>query len=263
MLGRVNKLSSKENSMKYLKLAIIILLCFKSQAYAQNIDDELLWNWTRVQGTFDSPYLPDHLEDRLLGSVEFHYRMNNNASEFQNLILRPMMGYRLKDQSVLWIGYAYIAADSQNGVVHEQRLFQMISYGHKFEKLPVVFVGNTRVEERFFENSDQVAFRLRQMLRVSIDLFKIKETQFSVFIQNEYFHSLNRTDRVQTAGFDQNRALIGVGVRGNILNTPVDFNIGYMRNLNFQNQVTHGINVGVSITIPHKKPHKKPRRRKR
>jgi len=210
-----------------------------------------------VQGELDNPYLPESLDDRLLGSMELHYRLNENASDFQTLILRPMAGYKLKNNNVVWMGYAYIEANVNGEIRKEHRMFQMISYGHKFENKQVVFVGNTRLEERFLENSDMMSLRLRQMLRLSFDLFKIKESQVSLFIQNEYFLDLNKTDVIDGFGFNQNRTLIGLGMKTNIKEVPVQFNIGYMNNINASGKFSHGVNVGVSITIPNKKKKKR------
>jgi hypothetical protein len=240
--------------MNIIKLFLLVSCVSISSSFAQSYDDFLNWSWIRVQGSLDNPIIPGDLDESLLGSVEYHYRMNNDASDFQGLILRPMVGYKLTDSETVWLGYAYIESNRNGEIVSENRMFQMISYGHKLSKAPVVFVGNTRIEERMIGDSEQTAFRLRQMLRVSFDLFKIKKSKVVGFIQNEYFLSLNETDQVTSRGFDQNRFLVGLSLQSHFGRHPVSLNVGYMNNLNHAGQSTHGVNVGVFITIPNKKP---------
>jgi hypothetical protein len=240
--------------MKVIFYAIMFFHIFvSSKISAQTYDDNIFWGWTRVQGSLDTDLIPDHIDQNLLGSLEYHYRLNEDSSQFQSMILRPMVGYKVNDISTLWIGYAYIEFDTPTGIQREQRAFQMVSYSKKLDNAPVVFMGNTRLEQRFFEDSEETAHRLRQMLRVSIDLFKINDNQFFTFVQNEYFLGLNRTDRISNPGFDQNRAVIGIGYRTQIGNTPMELQLGYMNNYNNRNQLTHGVNFGVVITIPNRK----------
>ncbi|MCT4642422.1 MAG: DUF2490 domain-containing protein [Bacteriovoracaceae bacterium] len=238
-----------------LSLILGLLFCILS-AYGQTYQDNLLWSWTRVSGQIDSNFLPEQLDEKLLGSLEIHYRLNENAHNFQTLILRPMLGYKLKDNSTLWMGYAYIEADSSAGIKKENRFFQMITYSSKLKTSPIVFMGNTRIEERFLEDSNNLALRVRQMLRLSFNLFKIKKTQIIGFIQNEYFYNLNNTDTV-LRGFNQNRALVGLGFKNDFKNTDVSFNIGYMNNYSSNGKLVHGVNLGVSFKINNKKSKQK------
>jgi hypothetical protein len=94
--------------------------------------------------------------------------------------------------------------------------------------------------------------RLRQMVRFSADLFKLKQGTFSVFFQDELFLRLNSTQWAGKSGFDHNRIVIGVDFKTKIGSTPATFSVGYMNNV-FPQQTTHGVNVGVRITIPQKK----------
>ena len=239
-----------------IKLLVILVICISS-AYGQVHDDFQAWSWLKVQGELDNPYLPESMDNRLLGSMEFHYRLKQDATDFQTLILRPMAGYKLNNNNTVWLGYAYAESNVNGKIVQEHRMFQMITYSHQFGNKQVVFVGKTRLEERFFENSENVNLRLRQMLKLSFNLFKIKESQVSLYIQNEYFLNLNKTDVNNGFGFEQNRTLLGLGMKTKINDVPVQINIGYMNNITGSGKLNHGVNLGVSITIPSKKKNKK------
>jgi hypothetical protein len=112
--------------------------------------------------------------------MELHYRLKNDMSDFNQVLLRPMIGYKLEDGSTLWAGYTFVSLERAGVIVNEQRLFQMITYSSNLGKSPIVFVGNTRLEQRFLEDEAEVGHRIRQMIRFSADLFKIKKSTLTL-----------------------------------------------------------------------------------
>ncbi len=235
-----------------LLLTFFTSLMFNFSSFAQvNNTDSQAWSSTRVEGEIDACDL-SILEKPLQYSMEIHYRLKNDMSDFHQMILRPMLGYKLDDTSTIWFGYAYIGQDRNGNFVNEHRTFQMITYSAKIGKTPIVFVGNTRLEQRMLENEQEMNHRIRQMVRFSADLFKIKNGTFALFFQDELFLRLNETNWSGQSGFDHNRLSIGLDYKTKIKNTPVTFSAGYMNN-QFANQTVHGVNVGVRITIPSKK----------
>lgn len=237
----------------FIQFFLFQFLFSLTTAYAQyRPDDTVMWNWIRVDGVLNTPEDLEILKDRMVYSIETQYRLKNNLEDFNQLILRPMLGYKIDETRTLWLGYTYVAQDINGEIVSENRLFQMITYSAKLNKSPVVFMGNTRLEQRFIENDSELAFRLRQLLRVSYDLFSLNpETKVGLFFQDEVFLRLNDSWAGQ-AGYDQNRAVIGLEVKTKIKNTPVTFNVGYM-NVHTPTKMSHGVNVGVRINIPSKK----------
>jgi hypothetical protein len=245
--------------MKLLSHLILLFVSLQiNTAFAQfSADDSQAWSWTRVEGSLDEQDLRI-LDKPIQYSMEVHYRLKNDMSDFHQLLLRPMLGYKLDETSTLWLGYAYIGQDRNGNYVNEHRLFQMITYSAKLGKSPVTFVGNTRLEQRQLENFDEINLRVRQMVRFSADLFKLKQGTFALFFQDEVFLRLNDTQWAGKSGFDHNRLTVGVDFKTKFGNAPATISVGYMYNT-FPNQTTHGVNVGVRITIPQKK--RKPRRR--
>lgn len=222
-------------------------------AYAQyQPDDTVSWSWARVDGVLDTPEVLEGMKDRGVYSVEVQYRLRNNLQDFHQIILRPMLGYKIDQDRTLWIGYTYVGQDINGEYVNEHRLFQMITYTAKSQNAPLVFMGNTRLEERLLENEEELNFRLRQVVRISYDIFKLKnETKLGLFFQDEVFLRLNES-WAGKQGYDQNRAVLGLEVKTKIKNTPVTLNVGYM-NVHTPTKMSHGINVGVRINIPSKK----------
>jgi hypothetical protein len=238
---------------KTLNFLLFLFITFSASTFAQyNPDDTILWNWTRVDGVIDFPEELEGLKDKAVYSLEIQYRLRNNLEDFHQIILRPMIGYKLDNEKTLWVGYTYAGTNVNGEIVNEHRLFQMITYSKKLKQAPIVFMGNTRLEERFLENEEEMGLRIRQTLRVSYDLFKLKDdTTFGLFFQDEVFLRLNDS-WAGMRGYDQNRAVIGLEVRTKIKQTPVTFNVGYM-NVHTNTKMSHGVNVGVRINIPSKK----------
>ena len=228
-------------------LCLIFLIVYNAFSQQSDIyDDNLGWSWLRVYGTIEGNFIPSNLKGKLLGSLEIHYRLNENITDFQTLILRPMAGYKLNNNYSTWAGYAYIRAKSSQGTRNENRFFQMIFYGTDKSK-PVVFLGNTRFEQRLLENDKKTGLRLRQVLSASLKLFTIKNTNVRAFFQNEYFFNLNSTD-FTNAGFDQNRLQLGPSFKykGLIVNTT------YMNNLAPDGRQFQGVNLGMTINLTNK-----------
>ena len=237
-----------------MKRSLVILFTFlvSLSCFAQwTPDDTQSWNWTRVEGQFDEQDV-QILDKPLQYSMEVHYRLKNDMGDFHQMILRPMLGYKLDETSTLWLGYAYVGQDRAGNYVNEHRLFQMVTYSAKIGKSPVVFVGNTRFEQRQMENQDEINLRIRQMVRFSADLFKIKQGTFALFFQDEVFLRLNETQWSGQRGFDQNRLTLGLDFKTKLGNAPTTISVGYMYNT-FPTQTTHGVNIGVRVTIPHNK----------
>jgi hypothetical protein len=242
---------------KYLLILFYIFTISTVEAQF-NPTDFISWNWIRFEGTIDRPEDLEPKNDKLAYSMEIHYRLKNNASDFNQLLLRPMLGYKVDEDTTLWLGTTLVEFEKNGEILSEYRVFQMISYGHKLNKLPIVLLGNTRVEERFLEGEDEMNLRIRQLLRASIEIFKFENSSLSLIFQNEYFLRLTDTEWAGAKGFDQNRFMLGLDYKTKLGNVPATFTIGYLNNVTPRG-TTHGVGVGVRLIIPNKKkPSKKP-----
>jgi hypothetical protein len=243
--------------LKLIFLNLSLIFTFTNLAFSQDNPDNTVWSWVRVDGVLDEQSKIESNQTKFPYSIEWHYRLKNDAQDFSQFLLRPMLGYNLDENQTLWVGYALITQDRQGEIVNEQRLFQMITIKGKVLNSPVLFLSSTRLEERMLEDYDDLNLRLRQSLRLAIPLIQNKNYKLSLIFQDEVFLRLNQTQWAGQRGYDQNRLYLGVEHQTTIGKTPITFNAGYM-NLHTPSRTTHMVNVGVRININNNK--KKPRK---
>jgi hypothetical protein len=217
----------------------------------QTIDDNLVsWNWLRVDATFGSA-------GQFGFSNQVHFRFRDAPGNFYQALLRPMLGYRLHDNTFAWVGYATVWNQASPSWSVEQRLFQLVTYGGKIENTPWLVIGASMIEERFMPESKEVGFRFRQLARVSFDLYKHNKSTWALIFQDEVFLRLNQPTWTQQHWFDHNRFQVGIDYRTQIRKVPVVWNASYM-NANPGNTRLNGVNSSLRITIPHiKRPQKR------
>lgn len=174
---------------------------------------------------------------RILAYMEAQPREGNldgsgsRKDDFSALLLRPALGYRVNRHVSIWQGYAWYSFFTPASF-HENRLFQQLLIENDFKKLSMV--NRTRLEERFIEGRDRTAVRLRHMLRLAYPIGKSKK--WSIVGYDEFFVNLNSVNPSPSAGFDQNRAFLGINRK---FNNHVNAELGY------QNQY-----VGVDNPFP-------------
>lgn len=245
--------------MTYIKLVFIILISFQiSEVSAQDLKDETIWSWIRLEGSLDQNDQDEANSNKLPYSIEWHYRLKNDARDFHQVLLRPMIGYNLDNNSTIWLGYAWIGQDMNGNFVNEHRLFQMVTTKGKVGETPVLYLAGARLEQRVLENQEELNHRLRMSLRFSIPLAQNKNYKLSLIFQDEVFVRLNQTNWAGAQGYDQNRFYIGLEHQTKIKDTPVSFNAGYQY-LHTPSKGTHMLNVGVRININQGKKTKKPK----
>lgn len=89
----------------------------------------------------------------------------------------------------------------------EHRIFQQSVYETPVGLFPFALTNRTRLEERWIEQTDQTAFRLRHMLR---GMQPIGNTgKWALVAYDEVFLNLNDVDNGPQEGFAQNRAFFG------------------------------------------------------
>jgi len=140
--------------------------------------------------------------------AEIQPRWREEASEFDQIIIRPAVYYAVSKQSSIWAGYAHVVTDpSGRSSFDEHRIWQQ--FLHNFQPIGSVSIqSRTRLEQRFIENSDDTGHKVRQMLRLTMP--SKLNPQLTWVAYDEYFHNLNQTDYGARRGFDQNRAFVGV-----------------------------------------------------
>lgn len=119
-------------------------------------------------------------------------------------MIRPSVSYTAHKYFRATLGYdAHFIELPRDRV--EQRLWQQ--WSARWLAKPVSVSTRVRLEERFIEDIDETAVRLRLQGKLVVPIYG---TTFSAVLRNEYFTGLNDVDRGPQSGFDQNRAYVGV-----------------------------------------------------
>lgn len=175
--------------------------------------------------------------------AEIQPRFREEASEFDQVIIRPAVFYNTSKQSSIWAGYAHVVTDpAGRSSFDEHRVWQQ--FLHNFQPIGAVSIqSRTRLEQRFIENADDTGYKIRQMIRLTMPS-KLHD-QLTWVAYDEYFLNLNETDYGARRGFDQNRAFVGVNWT---FNPSVKLEVGYLNQyINAKN--TNSMNHVVSTMI--------------
>lgn len=150
-------------------------------------------------------YLTFPLSSSFIGYMEVNPRFGDDVSKFDQLLLRPAVGYKLTDHLSIWQGYAWVG-NYQPSFSEEHRVFQQLLYRRKFPFVKVF--SRSRLEERFIGNTDGLSVRARTMLRGDFPLPNAPEWAFVLY--DEIFVHVNSVGNGPESGFDQNRFFLGM-----------------------------------------------------
>lgn len=197
------------------------LASFAPAVVAQTVDDGGAWFGWFAQGKLaaaDGSLAP------LRWWLDVQDRQRDEGEHFDQLLLRPGLGYALTDRFTVWAGYAYIATDPvRRDEFGENRLWQQLTYNAPTDGFTLQ--GRARLEERFVETEGDTGYRLRVLAKAMVPLVADKSLFASVW--DEAFWDLNDTDWGERTGFRQNRAFAGLGLQ--LDDAPkVWIEVGYM-----------------------------------
>ena len=150
-------------------------------------------------------YLNFPIAGPVKGFLEANPRLSDDVSQIDQLLLRSAVGYQLTPTTSLWQGYAWVTNYEPN-YTQEHRLFQQLIYSTKFSTFQLL--SRSRLEERWIQNTSGTALRARTMLRVNFPLPTYPALALVAY--DEIFIHLNTIRQGPTAGFDQNRAFLGI-----------------------------------------------------
>ncbi|MBX9878443.1 MAG: DUF2490 domain-containing protein [Candidatus Obscuribacterales bacterium] len=192
-----------------VKAAILLLaqlpLCdlTASPAAAQVEKDWGLW----------SPiYFNAPIRKRWWGYLELNPRINNNVQRFDQLLVRPAIGFRFLRNGYVYNGFCWISNYNIPGRIpaNEYRIFQQALFNNEWNTRVGKFVitNRTRLEERLSDFVNGCAIRARHQVRGT---YTIGKTNWYLAGSNELFINLNSLQTDIKSGFDQNRLYAGVG----------------------------------------------------
>lgn len=228
-------------------LAIGWLALGTGVATAQTLDDTGLWLAALGNGEIKAT---SNNETPLLWWFDAHYRLRDDTNGFNQAIIRPGLGIALSEQQALWVGYAWIPNSPVSGSdFDEHRFWQQWTAAQSYDDLPwgdLRQLHRSRFEQRWVETGNDVGLRWRQMLREQLIL--TDSPQWSLIAWDELFFNLNDTDWGAKAGFDQNRAFLGVGYK-RCPKAPIRTEVGYLNQFVNSQGGTDGMNHILSINF--------------
>lgn len=153
-------------------------------------------------------------------------RFGDDVSRLSQAIIRPAVGYKLSNNSSLWLGYAWITTQQPFApiVIDENRIWQQWIWTPSIGDITVL--TRTRLEQRFIERVSPTLWRIRQLLGIKFDL--PSNSKFFIDANDEFFMHLNKLFSNRSGlptYFDQNRFFIGLGVKAS---PSVELTIGYL-----------------------------------
>ena len=204
--------------IRFLRVAyacVFMSLLAMSGLRAETEEDGRLWASIYLQGK-----LPI---DQLYWSMDTHPRWREEGRQFDQLILRPALFYRLDAARSVWLGFDTVFNHPQGQpMFREQRLWQQFQW--QFAPVAdISFTSRTRLEQRKREDAAEIGHRLRQMVRASLPSGWQPKLAWVVF--DEVFIQLNDTDWGARSGLDQNRLFLGINWQ---FDAQTNMDIGYL-----------------------------------
>jgi hypothetical protein len=209
-------------------LFCVVTLVYAGRAYAEDVkQEEQLWYQFNI----------DQSAGKWIGHVDINPRFGRvNNSVIAQFMVRPAVGYRFAKEMAGWLGYVWAPTwvpldDNSSRVIHEQRLWEQWTWN-----IPILggVASRTRLEQRYRSGADGdgLGWRVRQQLRATVPL--LHDQRLYLLLWDEIFFNLNNATNEagvpwQKAGFDQNRAGVGIGVFTD-QSRAHRFETGYMNN---------------------------------
>jgi len=194
---------------------LIIFLLASSVFRAQNEEFSHSSSWNSVA-------VKANLNEKLFLKNEFNFRRTNFIQDWQQIVLRPSLQYKLNKRFTLAFGYSYIdnyiyANSSSQLAFKENNLWQQVFLKQNFKFLSIAH--RIRFEERFKESASLTddnlwvtnigySGRLRYRLIISLPIL---EDKLSILTYDEVFLDFKKKWLPQKC--TQNRLYLGFRFR--------------------------------------------------
>ncbi len=174
--------------------------------------DTQLWNTQNFNFTVDSKWS---------ANFEVQERWYGDISYFSLFIVRPSITYKWNDRLSFTAGYGHFRSYDEDGRFQdENRIFQQAAIRLFGGKDQPALTWRTRLEQRFFDGTNEPTWRLREQLRFTLPL--VERVQ-GVYWTEAYWR-LNTTERAES-GLEQWRHFTGLNFE---IHKKFTFEAGYM-----------------------------------
>ncbi|KJV05127.1 DUF2490 domain-containing protein [Methylocucumis oryzae] len=212
-----------------MKRSLVLFICFSLPfvPVADATDDRQTW--------VSSTYQTDFGGSRYLAFLELAPRFNQDSSEFNQFIIRPLLGYKITPKLQLWLGYTWQGEYSDNnGVGFDNATHDLMQQVQWIENIsPALNLQyRFRLEQRFFADADS-GHRMRHRLRLQYTLPGTQAYLIGIDELFIYLNSLNYSSRESFVqpGLNQNRAYAGIGYKFSPhFNVDTGYQLQYVNN---------------------------------
>ena len=158
------------------------------------------------------------LTEDLTVSLQVELRMEDDISDFSELVVKPALNYHFNEHWALFGGYKYI--DKGGGEPDEQDPWQEVAYSTTYGKLITKY--QVRLEERFIHGIDGILPRIRFLTHVA---HPIADTPFYLAGFGAVRFNLDDKGEGPVGGFEQIRLYAALGHQ---LSEHTEVELGYL-----------------------------------
>ena len=226
----MRKCDGTRNCHGYVKWVFVwVLVCgladsTASSVYAQSTLNHDFRLWSPV-------YVTAQLPSSFLGSMEVHPRFGDNVSEFNQLVVRSVLGYQLTDYLAVWQGYTWVGTYRPR-FAEEHHAIQQVTYRRTLSSFDLF--SRFMLEERVIGGADGTGVRARTLVRIDIPLPQAPEWAFVLY--NEILVNVNSVRNGPQEGFDENRFVAAMNRQ---LTEHISMDVGYQ--MQAQNKAASGL----------------------
>jgi hypothetical protein len=182
-------------------------------------------------------------------SQEITTRFSDNRGGLYEVEAVSMASYRLGKNLTAAAGYVFNPQYADGDLTaREHRFREQISFDNVAQIGAGKFSARLRTEQRWRENTDGTAWRMRPYVKYSLPLKKGGKT--SLVLSNEVFVNLNNTAFQKADGLDRMRNLIAISTP---LSKQLGVEIGYLNQYGFvrhgEDTVDHAVSVSLSLNL--------------
>ena len=207
---------------------------------AQAREDEQLWAAASANIKLGSDW-------RL--SQEVTTRFSDNRGGLYEVEAVTMASYQLRKNLTAAAGYVFNPQYADGDLTaREHRFREQITFDNLGQVAGGKVSARLRMEQRWRDNADGTAWRMRPYLKYSLPLKKGGKT--ALVLSNETFVNLNNTPFQKTDGLDRMRNLIAISTP---LSKQLGVEVGYLNQYGFvrhgEDTVDHAASVSLSLNL--------------
>ncbi len=158
------------------------------------------------------------LGDRLSVHAMLQNRWNDEVEHYERTLVRPWISYAWPERGHVALGYDHHEFEGPDR--WERRAWQRLAVQKPLERFALL--AHVWLEERFFQDTDDVAVRARFNAGVSFEL----DADTAVVVRDEIFFDLNGTSRIRNAGLGENHLVAALSRK---LPGDLVFEVGYLQ----------------------------------